>query len=589
MASPQPKPTDYRTQQAIVMQRADRDIIRILKRAQADINKTLRALAARRGIGARVETLRLQLVKRELQLKLAETWRKIGDVIEARRLESAARVLDLNRVSDELALTGAGLPDGPEVARAVADAELDAARTGLDRMIARTSGSSYVPLSQRVYASTVVVNGAVDRLVSSALARGLSARDFAKEVSGFINPNTPGGVRYAAMRLARTEINNAAHALAIDAVRDKPWVTGMKWHLSSSHPRTDVCNSLASGGTNGDGIYAKDAVPSKPHPHCFCYVTPETPSDEEFLDNLIAGHYNSYIEKYRNIQPGQVVRSNLVGGEPKKVALPPAPPKKAPAKRAPAPAKATKAPVKRAAKAAPAPVVDPLKKAARAHVEPFWQKAPLVAREAVKRNLNMAADRAPRSMVLLRDFTIEDRAGTIRLRQDANSPNALGGYTRGLRTIRFADETIGPLAHYTYDQAIRTGWWSHNDPGHGMIDSVTHHEFGHHLDQMVRRLPIAQQERFWNEIFEALGISAGRVPIGFSGISQDVWDLASGVISRSKSAFAQALSTYGAKNSSELLAEIWQENMLATGTWLRPHIKRAGEILLRYAESGAAL
>jgi len=201
----------------------------------------------------------------------------------------------------------------------------------------------------------------------------------------------------------------------------------------------------------------------------------------------------------------------------------------------------------------------------------------------------MAADRAPRSMVLLRDFTIEDRAGTIRLRQDANSPNALGGYTRGLRTIRFADETIGPLAHYTYDQAIRTGWWSHNDPGHGMIDSVTHHEFGHHLDQMVRRLPIAQQERFWNEIFEALGISAGRVPIGFSGISQDVWDLASGVISRSKSAFAQALSTYGAKNSSELLAEIWQENMLATGTWLRPHIKRAGEILLRYAESGAAL
>lgn len=309
-----PSPQEWRIQQAIAMQRADKAVLAQLKASQTALNARLKALAARPGFSNSVREAQLRLAKREIQREMANLFRKIGDITSAMRLEAAARVLDVNKQLDTFKLLGAGLPDGAELAQAIADAELDAARSGLDRMMARVQGSSYTSLSQRVYTSASGLNGPVSTLVNNALAAGLSAREFANAAKDFINPLTPGGVRYAAYRLARTEINNAAHALAVDSVQDKPWVSGMKWHLSGSHPRVDICNSLASGGPKNDGVYAKTSVPAKPHPHCFCYVTPETPDDEEFLDNLVAGHYDEYLEKYRNIKPGEIITSRRFGG-----------------------------------------------------------------------------------------------------------------------------------------------------------------------------------------------------------------------------------------------------------------------------------
>jgi hypothetical protein len=289
------------------MQRADKAVLAQLRASQTALNARLKALAARPGFSNSIREAQLRLAKREIQLEMANLFRKIGDITSAMRLEAAARVLNVNQHLDAFKLLGAGLPDGPDIARAIADAELDAARSGLDRMIARVQGSSYNALSQRVYTAASGLNGPISTLVNTALASGLSAREFASAAKDFINPNTPGGFRYAAYRLARTEINNAAHAIAVDSVQDKPWVSGMKWHLSGSHPRVDICNSLASGGPKNDGIYPKTGVPAKPHPHCFCFVTPETPDDEEFLDNLIDGHYDQYLEKYRNIKSGEII------------------------------------------------------------------------------------------------------------------------------------------------------------------------------------------------------------------------------------------------------------------------------------------
>ncbi len=324
-ASP-PDPLVYQTQRAIILQAADRDVIAILQQSQRDIIAMLRELERRpAGIGRDIREAQLRLVQRNLNQELGKVWRQIGNVAEARRAEAAARAIGYTEELNKFKLLGAGLPDGALIADAIAQSQLDYAARGIDAMIARTSGASYVPLKDRVYNSNVNIGSQVDRLVNSALVRGLSAAEFAKEVRQFINPLTPGGVSYAALRLARTEINNSAHAASIQAVREVPWVDVMEWRLSGSHGRQDICDRLAKGGPNNDGRYPKGAVPAKPHPQCLCFVIAETVSDDDFENNLLAGHYNQYLDRYRNLQPGQVVRSGYGGGFPEPKPKAPAP------------------------------------------------------------------------------------------------------------------------------------------------------------------------------------------------------------------------------------------------------------------------
>lgn len=306
MTSPIPQPSDWLKANLRTMEAADREVIAILRQAQRDINRMLRIVEARGGIGAVVRAEQLRLIKRNLMREQASVWRKLGDLIRARRLQAASNVIQLSGIIDAVVLRALG-PEGRQLVSAIAQSETDLAKGAIDRMIARVQGSSYVPLSQRVYRSEVRLGGQVDRLTNSALSRGLSAREFAQEVRAFINPNTPGGLRYASMRLARTEINNAAHATAVINSQDKPWITGMQWHLSGSHPRPDICDQLARGGRHGDGHYPKGGVPAKPHPHCFCFVTPEIEDGDVFLDKLVGGRYDSYLDRYRGLQSGQQI------------------------------------------------------------------------------------------------------------------------------------------------------------------------------------------------------------------------------------------------------------------------------------------
>jgi hypothetical protein len=331
-----PQPSEYAIQRAIVLRSADADVVKLLRQAQTDILKQLADTLARpAGIGRDIRVAQLNLIRRNLSAELGKVWRSLGDITAARRAEAAARAIDFNEQMNAFKLVSNGLPGGADIAAAIADAEADTARTGLDRAIARTTGASYTPLSQRVYNSSINIGSQVDRLVNSALIRGLSAAEFAKEVRAFINPATPGGVRYAAMRLARTEINNAAHAMSVEAVRETPWVDSMRWHLSGSHGRPDICDQLASGGPKSDGLYPKHYVPAKPHPQCLCFVTGETVDDDEFLDNLVSGKYKNYLSKYENIPPGTIVRSNFGGGFP----APPKPPAKPKVTKTATPAK----------------------------------------------------------------------------------------------------------------------------------------------------------------------------------------------------------------------------------------------------------
>lgn len=288
-----PEPQEWITAYARVQKIADREVIATLQQAARDVNKMLRVLAEQNGIGAAVRRDQLAVIKRNLLREQAVVFRRLGDIVSARRLDAAARAVQLGSSIDSALLEAAGRTGQASALRTMALRGLEeTVNVALTRM-----AQSQIPLSERIYRTRVWMDGRLDRMVNSALSRGLSAREFAAEAMDWFRPNTPGGIRYASLRLARSEINNAFHAVAVNQAAEKPWIDKMQWHLSSSHPKPDVCDQYAHGGRDGNGLYAPRDVPRKPHPHCFCYVTPQSPSEDEFLDNLIAGNYNSYLDR----------------------------------------------------------------------------------------------------------------------------------------------------------------------------------------------------------------------------------------------------------------------------------------------------
>lgn len=288
-----PEPQEWPTAYAKVQRMADRDIILMLRRAYRDINRQLALLDGRQGIGAAVRREQLLAIQKNILRMQAEIFRKTGDVVRARRAEAAARAIQLGNAIDLALLERAG-------ATGQARALREAITRGLDetvRLAILRMEQSQFSLAERIYRTQVWMDGRIQNLINSAISRGLSAREFAAEARNWFRPDTPGGTRYASMRLARSELNNVFHAVSVNQADEKPWINTMKWHLSRSHPKADICDAYAHGGRDGNGIYLVRDVPRKPHPQCFCFVTPQAPDEDEFLDNLVAGNYDSYLDR----------------------------------------------------------------------------------------------------------------------------------------------------------------------------------------------------------------------------------------------------------------------------------------------------
>ena len=265
----------------------ERDLLYILKRASSDVSKQIRDLAGKEGIGAKVRADQLRLVQRELKKQQASLWRTIGSTVEAGKMEAAAAAVETNFVYTDMLLRS-------QFTRAEIETMLESAqaqaRRGLDHALSRMNGLSNIPLSQQVYRTRALSEGMVDRRIMNAIARGASWRELANDVRQFINPNVLGGVSYAAKRLGRTELNNAFHATAVTEAIENPYVTGMQWNLSGSHPKPDECNEYAEqvhyrGGE--PGVYKPEQVPAKPHPNCLCFMTPEVVDEDEFVALLL--------------------------------------------------------------------------------------------------------------------------------------------------------------------------------------------------------------------------------------------------------------------------------------------------------------
>lgn len=96
---------------------------------------------------------------------------------------------------------------------------------------------------------------------------GMDARQRAQSTAGLLRSPTQRseGISYNALRLARTELQYAHHAVATEIARHAPWVLKRNVVLSPTHPKIDVCDELV--GTNP---HPKDAELLPAHPNCLC-------------------------------------------------------------------------------------------------------------------------------------------------------------------------------------------------------------------------------------------------------------------------------------------------------------------------------
>lgn len=201
-------------------------------------------------------------------------------------------------VLDEL-MNAAGL-SADRIARVVG--QLDALNVRALAVMTARHGGSGTAAHFRTLALRNVEDAApaVDRLLESAVSRGVSServtRDLAKLLAGR-DPNLLGSASvdvdlsaYAlretdvsglgtlwsdARRIAVTETNTALREANAQAMRSAKVVGAVKWQLSGRHGalgRWDECDSLATSDLFGlgPGWYPPAQFPAGPHPYCAC-------------------------------------------------------------------------------------------------------------------------------------------------------------------------------------------------------------------------------------------------------------------------------------------------------------------------------
>lgn len=252
----------------------DRELRRVLLNA---------ANEARRHIARLDNPSSLRAAQLQLQQEQLRLWAKLGTIIDDGVMGTAPVVADINKVFTTDLLKGLGVKGSPEFLRSIQAQAQNTVRTYLARQ------NLGMTLSERVYRNGAVASGRIDRIVDGGILRGASAREIARDVAGLISPNTPGGVSHAAMRLARTELNNSFHEAANATYSANPFIGKVEWHLSASHPRADDCDNLV-------GTYDPQNVPSKPHPQCFCFTTPQTIARAELVRRFKRGEYDEWAD-----------------------------------------------------------------------------------------------------------------------------------------------------------------------------------------------------------------------------------------------------------------------------------------------------
>ncbi len=272
--------------------RTDGEILRLLAAAAKDTEATIAAEMGKPGFGKKTEVAQQRQILASIHGGMKSMWENIGSLTIFGEKQAAQAALEATSFMMETAYANSGR-EAVELQRSLRYQ----ARAGIDAFISREE--NIYQLSRRVYFNVNLAMGQVQAEVKKGLIRQLSARDLAKNVADMIRPEVPGGMSYAAMRLARTEINNAFHFSQIRYTREMPWVEGYKWNKSRSHGHVDICDERAQGNHDGlgRGVYKKKNVPGKAHPQCLCYLTTVTADSGTFEKRLRSGAYDKYLNQ----------------------------------------------------------------------------------------------------------------------------------------------------------------------------------------------------------------------------------------------------------------------------------------------------
>lgn len=271
-ARPNPKGAQIRS-----VQLTDREIRRIVRLASQEAQRLMESAST-------VRSAQLQLASMN-----AEMWAGVESVVKDGIGDAVSRSAQIQALFDIPRLEQRGITSAAWRASVEATA-----RAGVDALISRKENG--ITLSQRVWRNSQAAQRGLRDTIDTGLLLGKSQREIARDVFKYVNPNTPGGASYAALRLGRTEVANAYHTSTLRHYRETPWVEECKWHLSGSHPRPDECNEYAESGSRSNGVWLVEEVPNKPHPQCLCYTTPVSLPLDEYARRFETGEFDDYID-----------------------------------------------------------------------------------------------------------------------------------------------------------------------------------------------------------------------------------------------------------------------------------------------------
>lgn len=275
-----------------LQEKNEQRIKKIFNLAAKDALKEVSALKKSSTFSAGVRTAQLRIVLEELQPIVKKAFDDTLDITGNGQKDAAELAVNILGRTDEdylkAALTDSGIPVASYLA-----GERQSARLNVISAISSITHADY-KLSKYVYGSNALAKGWLKNSVAAMILRGTSAQEIARVASSSIRGDVPGGVSYAALRLGRTELNNAFHATNITLAQDRPWIPSMKWNLSHVHSfnpnRAEICEQYSQKE------WRVEAVPPKPHPQCRCYVTPNLVPYEQFIQDLTNNKYRSWID-----------------------------------------------------------------------------------------------------------------------------------------------------------------------------------------------------------------------------------------------------------------------------------------------------
>lgn len=133
-------------------------------------------------------------------------------------------------------------------------------------------------LSERIWGIDNAMRRGIEDTLMQAVAEGKSVRGAIDMLKAGPLAATSNAARRAAT-LARTELAAAYTEAHIRSTKDPntgDWrrgIRGVKWHLSTSHPKPDICDIWASHDEGlGQGVYRATELPHD-HPNGLCFTT----------------------------------------------------------------------------------------------------------------------------------------------------------------------------------------------------------------------------------------------------------------------------------------------------------------------------